>query len=270
MSRGVKLAVFLAALFAPGFLWAERMATAPAPAHAATRPEPALTTAPTELPPPLPPMPEDEIRCRVPRVAIAHTNGCDAGRPYPSCRWQMPEPRAVGHTFTIWRNTTADSRSARPALVSLALAVADEYARQFPGETLAIGDLDAPGPRHNSHDDGVDIDLYLPGAMEVENLGSHEFVENYAELTPLQRRMHRARVLTLAKILATCADGRVRIYYNDDDVQARFERWYDAQGWHSEFGRAMQGHNDLHRFHFHVRIPPDLAPVPMAPEGEEG
>ncbi len=133
-----------------------------------------------------------------------------------------------------------------------------------------IGDLDAPGPRHNFHDEGVDVDLYLPGAMEVESLSQHERVENYATLTPLQRRMHRARVLTLAKILTTCADGRVRIYYNDDDVQARFERWYDAQGWVSEFGRAMQGHNDLHRFHFHVTVPADLAPVPMAAANEDG
>jgi murein endopeptidase len=206
----------------------------------------------------------------VPRVEIAHTRGCEEGRPYPSCRWNLPTPREAGHTFTIWRNTMAEHRSGRPALVSLALAVANEYARQFPGETLSIGDLDAPGPRHNSHDEGIDIDLYLPGAMQVENLGQHERIENYVSLTPLQRRMHQARVLTLAKILATCTEGRVRIYYNDDDVQARFEEWYDARGWVSEYGRAMQGHNDLHRFHFHVSIPKDLAPVPMDATGEDG
>jgi len=271
MSRGLNLAaealLFVAVVFAPGFMWSEQLAMAPAPARAAV---PEVSSEPVaDLPLPLPAMPEDEYRCDIPELAIERTEPCDVGLPYPSCRWRLPNPEVAAHTYDIWRNTAAEHRSGRAALVTLALATAAEYARHFPGETLAIGDLDAPGPRHETHESGVDVDLYLPGAMAVENLGQHEWVENYTELAPLQQRMHRRRVETLARILATCTEGRVRIFYNDRDVQRRFLTWYRSQGWHSEYGRAMQGHNDLHRFHFHVTIPDDLAVLPMSPSGDQ-
>jgi hypothetical protein len=233
---------------------------APAPAHADV---PEVRTVPLVLDAPLPVMPDDEYVCEMPAGLVDESDACARGARYPACRWQLPSPRAAGHTYAIWRNTAEDHRSGRPALVALAVATAAEYGRRFPGEPLAIGDLDAPGPRHETHEDGVDIDLYLPGAMAVENLGREDLVENYAELNPFQLRMHRARVETLARILATCANGRVRIFYNDDVVQARFNAWYREQGYVSEHGRAMQGHNDLHRFHFHVTIPPDLTPLPI-------
>jgi hypothetical protein len=99
--------------------------------------------------------------------------------------------------------------------------------------------------------------------MEVENIGGGEYAENYRGLDRLARQTQRARVLTLARILATCTQGRVRIYYNDDDVRRRFQSWFDASGLASPFGRPMQKHNDLHRFHFHVTIPKDLSlPAP--------
>jgi hypothetical protein len=264
-NRAAALFVLVAAAIAPGFLWSEQMAMAPAPARAATPrgPVPELV-----LPPPLPPMPQDEYRCDIAEVDANPSGACARGAPYPFCHWELPSPRAVGHIYATWRNTADEHRSGRPALVSLAIATAAEYARRFPGETLAIGDLDAPGPRHETHESGVDVDLYLPGAMAVENLGQHERVENYTELNSLQLRMHRARVETLARILATCTEGRVRIFYNDEEVQERFLAWYREQGYESEFGGPMQAHNDLHRFHFHVTIPEDLRVLPMTAEDE--
>ena len=79
------------------------------------------------------------------------------GRPYPECRWRLPEPE--GEEYEIWRNTVDGHRWARPGLVSLILAAAAEYRRRWPGAHLIIGDLDAPGPRHSTHDRGVDVDL---------------------------------------------------------------------------------------------------------------
>jgi hypothetical protein len=217
---------------------------------------------------PLPPPGEDGFDCEMPKVMVRRSRGCDLGLPYPSCRWRLPAPRTAGHLYQVWRNTDDDHLWGRPALVSLALVAAVEYGRLYPGESLAIGDLDAPGPRHETHDDGVDVDLYLPGMMVADNAGAGEYPDNYEHLTPLQRRMLRARVEELARILATCTDGRVRIFYNDPPVNARFRRWYEARGYESPFGPPMQEHNDLHRFHFHVTIPRDMEPLPVAAEDE--
>ena len=71
----------------------------------------------------------------------------------------------------------------------------------------------------------------------------------------------RARVLDLAKILATCAAGRVRIYYNDPVVIERFRRWFDQRAMRSDVGPPMIAHNRLHTFHFHLTIAEDLAPL---------
>lgn len=211
------------------------------------------------------PIPEDRYRCRTPEVEIDRSYGCELGLPYPSCRWTLPPPGRANRSYRIWRNTVEEHLEGRPALVSVVLATAEEYARRYPGEVVDIGDLDAPGPRHETHDVGVDVDLYLPGVMEVENLGNDEYAENYERLSALERRMLQERVQTLARILAACTGGRLRIYYNDDEVRRRFHQWFDAQGYVSPFGRPMQKHNDLHRFHFHVTVPKEMEP--LAPEG---
>lgn len=269
--RALSVALLAAGALAPGFLWSEQLAVAPPPAHAAPR-APAAPAWEAPDPAPLPPVAADEYRCEVPDVEIEKAAACDRGAPYPYCHHQLPEPWKVERSYTVWRNTSPEHRTARLALVNLALATAAEYSRIYPGEVLAIGDLDAPGPRHETHDEGVDMDLYLPSAMAVENLGLGEYGENYADLTPLQRRMRQGRVETLARILATCTNGRLRIFYNDEEVEARFLAWYRARGFEeSELGPPMRAHNDLHRFHFHVTIPqdspdgPDLASAGTAP-----
>ena len=205
--------------------------------------------------------PDDHaIVCREPRVEIPRSEGCEARRPYPECRWQLPEP--VGDEHEIWRNTTDDHRWGRPGLVSLVLAAGAEYRRRWPGEHLIIGDLDAPGPRHQTHDRGVDVDLYLPDAMITRNAGGGRYTENYEGRTRREVASMRARVMDLAKILAVCANGQIRIYYNDPDLIGPFRAWFEERGYASEVGLPMQEHNDLHRFHFHMTVLEAIEPLP--------
>ncbi|RZO58311.1 MAG: hypothetical protein EVA89_19420 [Sandaracinaceae bacterium] len=206
-----------------------------------------------------PPASEDYV-CGQPQLEIEQTEGCAAGRPYPACRWRLPDP--PGELYEIWRNTTDDHRWARPGLVSLVLTAAAEYQRRWPGEHLTVGDLDAPGPRHQTHDRGVDVDLYLLEAMIARNEGGRRYPDNYAHRSRREVRALRARVMDLAKILATCADGRIRIYYNDPDLIHPFREWYRERGLETPFSHAMRMHNPLHRFHFHLSVPDDLAPLP--------
>lgn len=201
----------------------------------------------------------EEYRCVQPALEVPKTPPCDRGRGYPRCRWQIPVHAPL---YTIWRNTTPEHRWGRPGLVSLILGTAAEYARRWPGELLAIGDLDAPGPRHTTHDRGVDVDLYLPHAMMTRNEGRGRYVPNYEGKSPSEVRELRARVLDLGRILATCAGGQVRIYYNDPEIVGPFREWFDARGLRSTVGLPMRPHNALHEFHFHLTIPEDLAPLP--------
>ena len=209
----------------------------------------------------------DGFTCQVPREVFIETSaGCANSDEYPTCKWRVPVPSAAGQLYRIWRLTTSDHREARPALVSLAIAAAADYSRLYPGEVLALGDMDAPGPRHETHNHGVDMDIYLPGAMQSENSGEGDYTDNYDGKTALEVRNRRARVEQLARIFATCTDGRVRIYYNDPPLHQRFIAWFTARGFDSPFGSAMMEHNDSHRFHFHVTIPPDLPVLPHAPD----
>ncbi len=208
--------------------------------------------------------PDDtDIRCFEPAVEIPMEAACESGRPYPRCRWQLPEPSE--DAYLIWRNTTDDHRWARPGLVSLLLATAAEFQRRWPGEQLTIGDLDAPGPRHQTHDRGVDVDLYLEDAMIARNDGGGRYPDNYEERTRSEVRSLRARVMDLAKILAVCTEGQIRIYYNDPDLIRPFRAWFEERGYESEVGRPMRMHNELHRFHFHLTVPEAIQPLPPAP-----
>jgi hypothetical protein len=147
------------------------------------------------------------------------------------------------------------------------MAAAREYQRRWPGEHLTIGDLDAAGPRHQTHDRGVDVDLYLEQAMLDVNAGPHAITDNYVGRSPEEVASMRARVTDLAHILATCARGRLRIYYNDPEVITPFLAWFEAHGFVSDVGPAMMMHNRLHRFHFHMTVPEDLPAISAAGPG---
>lgn len=206
-----------------------------------------------------PPPSERAYRCVQPAIEVPKSEACAEGRGYPDCRWQVPEHDAL---YAIWRNTTPEHRWARPGLVSLVLGAAAEYARRWPGEHLVVGDLDAAGPRHQTHDRGVDVDLYLPDAMMTRNEGGRRYTPNYQGKSRSEVELLRARVMDLARILATCANGQIRIYYNDREIVGPFRAWFEAQGLTSSVGRPMQRHNRLHEFHFHMTVTEDLAPLP--------
>lgn len=223
-------------------------------------PEPAAEPEAAEAPAP--------YACRVPDVEIPRSRGCAWGLGYPQCKWGLPEP-GEGGDYTRWRLTTRDHWWGRPGLVTFLLATAAEHRRRFPDHELAIGDLDAPGPRHATHRRGQDVDLYLPGRMLVDNPGGYRYPSNYEGKTDEEVAAMRAHVEELARILASCADGRVRIYYNDPPVERSFLGWYAGRGLSTPFEAPMMEHNDLHRFHFHVTIPEDTEPLPVATEAAE-
>jgi hypothetical protein len=211
----------------------------------------------------LSPPSRDEYACLVPRLSIVREAACERGEPYPACRWQLPDETANDGLYTIWRNTTPEHRWARPGLVALVLAATREYAERWPGEHVTVGDLDAAGPRHQTHRNGIDVDLYLEHAMADRNEPGRPQIDNYHGLSRRMVRLHRARVLDLAKILARCANGRIRIYYADREVVDAFRAWFGEAGLRSDVSaQAMQMHNDLHRFHFHLTVAEDLPVLP--------
>ena len=218
---------------------------------------------PTAEPPTQPPLEP----CVVPAVPIPRPRECDRGRSYPDCKWQMPHATLSEGRYRRWRNTIMEHWWGRPALVAFLLASVDRYRARFPDQVLAIGDLDAPGPRHQTHDVGRDVDIYLPGVMLVENVGGGEYVDNYADLPPIELEEKRRRVEGLARVLAECSEGKLRIYYNDAVVRERFHAWYGAQGFEpdSELGPPMQAHNHLHDFHFHISVPTELPMCAVTP-----
>lgn len=225
---------------------------------AATAPE-----EPAPVPGPTPPAAQG-FTCLVPDVPIPRSGGCEKDEPYPSCRWQIPEPTGAKGPWAIWRYTKASSRWGRPALVSLALSAAREYSGLHPGEAVTIGDLDAPGVRHKTHRSGVDMDVYLPGRMATENMGKGRYVENYEGRSRSFVHKCRGHVLDLARILTACSSGRIRIYYNDPKLVESFLEWFGEQGLTTPFDAPMKPHSELHRFHFHVTIPEDLPVLPTA------
>jgi hypothetical protein len=206
---------------------------------------------------------ETDYECLQPALEIPRDPACEEGAPYPRCRWQLPEERKANGLYAIWRNTTPEHRWGRPGLVSLVLASAREYARRWPGERVTVGDLDAPGPRHQTHDRGVDVDLYLEHAMIARNLGGRRYPDNYAGRPAREVAALRGRVMDLARILATCSGGRLRIYYNDPEIVSAFRSWFAQRGFVSDVGPPMLQHNPLHRFHFHLTTAEDLAPLPV-------
>jgi len=210
----------------------------------------------------LAPPEREDYACRRPSVPIPEEPGCAAGAPYPACRWQLPDDDAEAHGYRVWRNTTPEHRWAQPGLVALVMAVARDHQHRWPGELLTIGDLDAPGPRHQTHDAGHDVDLYLENALMETNIGGGHYLDTYAGRPSRVVRMLRARVLDLAKNLATCANGQLRIYYNDPEIITPFLAWFGEQGLVSGVGPAMVAHNRLHRFHFHMTIADGMAPLP--------
>lgn len=248
---------------------AENRATSGAPNNGA--PEPAENELNEEPDVPSPrQLAASRYRCVAPAIPIPRPRECVRGRAYPACKWQMPHATLGGGRYRRWRNTIMEHWWGRPGLVAYLLASVDDFHRLHPEQVLAVGDLDAPGPRHRTHDNGVDYDIYLPGALMVENAGGGRYPSNYEDKPAEEVAMLRERVLELAKILTFCADGQIRMYYNDPPVLEAFLEWYDSMEFgENRYGAPMRIHNRLHDFHIHATIPEELE-VEMMPltEGE--
>jgi len=212
----------------------------------------------------LEPPAREDYGCEVPAGIVIPQEGCEDGAVYPACRWMLPDASDANDVYRVWRNTTPEHRWAQPALIALVIAVAADHARRWPGEIVTIGDLDAPGPRHQTHDLGHDVDLYLENALMETNIGGGHYIDNYVGRPSPVVRMLRARVLDLAKNLATCSGGRLRIYYNDPEILTPFLSWFEEHSLVSDVGPAMVEHNRLHRFHFHMTIADGMEPLPHA------
>ena len=101
-------------------------------------------TAPVAPSAPASPPTDTRYACLQPALAVPAAEDCAAGRPYPRCRWQLPDPVELGVPYyRVWRNTTPEHRWARPGLVSLVLAAAREYGQRWPGEPVIVGDLES-------------------------------------------------------------------------------------------------------------------------------
>ena len=166
----------------------------------------------------------------------------------------MPAARTMDLVYQKWRNTTLEHWWGSPKLVQTVLNSVTLYKRWHLDQEVRVGDLDAPGPRHRFHRKGVDVDLYLPGAMLVESMGANRYKKNHVgkdkeAITQLQNR-----VFDLARALTICGGGDTRIFYNDPVVIERFNRWHKEAGHVSSFGEPMQKHNKLHDFHFHFTL----------------
>lgn len=203
--------------------------------------------------------------CTMPALPISRPKECEAGKPYPYCKWKLPVDSDARGLWRRWRNTIVEHTYGRPLLVGRAITAAREFHALHPAQPLLIGDLDAPGPRHVTHKEGVDVDFYLPGALLRDNAGGGRYEANYEGKSAAQVEVLRGRVEELARILAACSDGKLRIYYNDDVVRERFQKWYDERGYETPFVRPMQHHNALHDFHLHVTFADDLEPLPSEP-----
>ena len=92
------------------------------------------------------------------------------------CGVQLPPG---SDTFVTWDNVLADSpnrgwrRWGTEKLIAMVDSLALDYSTRFPiGPRLVVGDLSRPnggnfgrrygGPGHNSHQNGLDVDIYFP------------------------------------------------------------------------------------------------------------
>ena len=179
---------------------------------------------------------------------------CTEEKGYPACIWQMPTTASVDHIYRKWRNTQLKHWWGSPKLVQTIVNSIALYKTWHPNQDVRVGDLDAPGPRHRYHRKGVDVDLYLPGAMRIENHGARRYTNNHDGKNPTQVTELQQRVTDLARALTLCAGPDTRIFYNDPKVIEEFNEWHQAQGNKTSFEAPMKKHNKLHEFHFHFTL----------------
>jgi murein endopeptidase len=142
---------------------------------------------------------------------------------------QLP---AEGRLFFTWdpllhrRPDRSWRRWGTDELVRTVLAVVDRYAARHPGAPrLGIGDLSLPrggyfGPRHVSHQNGLDVDVYYPRRDRRERapLGAWQIDRRLSQtLVDLFVAAGASRVFVGPNTRLTGSPGIVQILWNHDN-----------------------------------------------------
>jgi murein endopeptidase len=109
----------------------------------------------------------------VPPAAVVWHRSVSVGAPWSGRLVHGVQLPAVGRSFYTW-DPVLHRRPDRPGrrwgnarLIRIVLRIAAAYARRHPGQRLGIGDLSRRHggpflPKHESHQNGLDVDVYFP------------------------------------------------------------------------------------------------------------
>ena len=127
-------------------------------------------------------------------------------------------------------------RYGKPALVKMFQDVAVQFRDRYPETKLVAGDLNAIAG-HDSHMNGIDMDVYAQNRMAADMRGAHR---NSASVE---------RSVALGKMFMATKKVDV-IFYNDPVVNSRVNDYARK----NNLPGRMEPSNSSHEFHFHVRI----------------
>jgi len=133
-------------------------------------------------------------------------------------------------------STPEYQRYGKPALVKMFQKVATQFHEKYPETKLVAGDLNAISG-HESHKNGIDIDVYAQNYMATDMRGKHRNNESVE------------RSVVLGKLFMDTKKIDV-IFYNDASVI----RKVNAYAQKNNLPGRMEASNSSHEFHFHVRI----------------
>ncbi len=150
---------------------------------------------------------------------------CGSGSAPGGC-YQLPPTSEYWSAYASASNLTGSK-----CLVQLVAATSKAWKQQHPGDTVFIGDLNAPG--HDSHSTGEDVDIYTSTAGNMD-LGSYT----------------RSGGVEYGKLWFSTKNIEY-IFFNDTSVHAPVNGYAGQEGLS---GVMMSWPN--HEDHFHVRVTP--------------
>ncbi len=127
-------------------------------------------------------------------------------------------------------------RYGKPALVKMFQDVAVQFHDKYPETKLIAGDLNAVAG-HDSHMNGVDMDVYAQNYMAADMRAAHRSNDSVE------------RSVALGKMFIDTKKIDV-IFYNDSAVSSKV----NAYARKNNLPGRMEASNSSHEFHFHVRI----------------
>ena len=156
---------------------------------------------------------------------------------------QLPVHNELYYIYGSEKANTGDGgrtpdyqRYGKPALVKMFQDVAVQFRDRYPETKLVAGDLNAIAG-HDSHMNGIDMDVYAQNRMAADMRGAHR---NSASVE---------RSVALGKMFMATKKVDV-IFYNDPVVNSRVNDYARK----NNLPGRMEPSNSSHEFHFHVRI----------------